>query len=179
LLISTRSAWISSARCAVTVSVEKYAALLEVPDGAQRDVRLRDLGHRDRGLHPRLDALLLEEVLQGQAVHDRAEHAHVVGPVAVHAALLQLGAAEEVAAADDDRDLHAAPGGRGDLPGDALYDVGVDADRAATEDLAGELQHDPPGPLGPGRRDLVHHDSLLGHHRHVGPPFPSLTRDPM
>nr|BFE68511.1 hypothetical protein GCM10020092_018120 [Actinoplanes digitatis] len=172
------------------MSVEKYgmpaagaedddAALLEVPDGAQRDVRLRDLGHRDRGLHPRLDALLLEEVLQGEAVHDRAEHAHVVGPVAVHAALLQLGAAEEVAATDDNGDLHAAPGGRGDLPGEALHHVGVDAHRTAAEDLTGELQHDPPGPLGTWRRNLIDHDSLLGHHRHAGPPFPSLTRDLM
>src|SRR6185503_7600983 len=100
-------------------------------------------GHRDRGLHPRLDALLLQEVLQSQAVHDRAEHAHVVGPVAIHAALLQLGAAEEVAAADHDRDLYAPPGGRGDLSGDALHDVVVDTYRTATEDLAGELQHDP------------------------------------
>ena len=86
------------------------AALLEVPDRAARDVGLGDLAHRDRGLHPGLDALLLEEVLQRQAVHDGAEHAHVVGAGAVHAALLQLGAAEEVAAADDDRDLDARRG---------------------------------------------------------------------
>ena len=96
--MSTTSAPISSARWAARVSVEKYgipsagaedddAALLEVPDRAARDVRLGDLAHRDRGLHPGLDALLLEEVLQRQAVHDRAEHAHVVGAGAVHAAL--------------------------------------------------------------------------------------------
>ena len=48
---------------------------------------------------------LLEEVLQREGVHHGAEHAHVVGPATVHAALGQLGAAEEVAAADDDGDL--------------------------------------------------------------------------
>ena len=96
-------------------------------------------------LHPGLDALLLQEVLQRQAVHHRAEHAHVVGPGPVHAALLQLGAAEEVAAADDHGDLHAAADHGGDLPGDGLHDVRVDADRAAAEDLAGELQHHPAG----------------------------------
>ena len=31
----------------------------------------------------------------------------------------------------------------GDLPGDALDDVGVDADGPAAEDLPGQLQHDP------------------------------------
>ena len=80
--------------------------------GPARDVRLGDLAHRDGGLHPGLDALLLQEVLQRQAVHHGAEHAHVVGAGAVHAALLELGAAEEVAAADDDGDLHAGRGRR-------------------------------------------------------------------
>ena len=101
------------------------AALLEVPLGAQRDVRLGDLRHRDRRLHAHLRAGLLEEVLQGERVHDRAEHAHVVGAAAVHAALAEFGAAEEVAAADHDRDLDAVGvvrvlrGGLGDLLRDA------------------------------------------------------------
>ena len=94
------------------------AALLEVALGAARDVRLGDLGHRDGGLHARLGAGLLEEVLQGERVHDGAEHAHVVGAAAVHAALRELGAAEEVAAADDDRDLDVLRR-LGDLAGDA------------------------------------------------------------
>ena len=83
------------------------AALLEVPDRAARDVGLGDLAHGDGGLDAGLDAFLLQEVLEGQAVHHDAEHAHVVGAGTVHAALLQLGAAEEVAATGDDRDLDA------------------------------------------------------------------------
>src|SRR5690606_18181395 len=110
--------------------------------GAQRDVRLGDLPHLDRGLDAGGDAALLEEVLQGQAVHDRAEHAHVVGAAAVHAALGQLRAAEEVAAADDDRALDALGDPLGDLRGDAGDDVGVDADGTAAEGLARELQED-------------------------------------
>src|SRR3712207_8573237 len=45
---------------------------------------------------------------------DGGEHAHVVGARPVHAGLLQRGAAEHVAAADDDRDLHVPHGA--DLP---------------------------------------------------------------
>ena len=61
-------------------------ALLQVPDGAARDVGLGDLPHGDGGLDARVDAVLaLQEVLQGKTVHDGAEHAHVVGAGAVHA----------------------------------------------------------------------------------------------
>jgi hypothetical protein len=96
--------------------------------------------HGDRRLHAGVDAGLLEQVLQRQAVHDGAEHAHVVGAGPVHAALGDLGAAEEVAAADDDRDLHAAVDDVAHLPGDVGDDVEVEADRAAAEHLAGQLQ---------------------------------------
>ena len=65
---------------------------------------------------------------------DGAEHAHVVGARAVHAALGQFGAAEEVTAADDDGHFHFGDR-RGDLLGDVAYGVGVDAELAAAEDL--------------------------------------------
>jgi hypothetical protein len=117
--------------------------LLEVADRLARDVGLGDLAHRDRRLHARLDAGLLEQVLQGQAVHDRAEHAHVVGAGPVHPPLRDLGAAEEVAAAHDDGDLRAGLHHVADLPGDVGDDVEVEADRAAAEDLAGQLEQDP------------------------------------
>ena len=149
---STSSALISSARCAATVSVEKYGRPAPAPkmtmrpfsrcrSARPRDVRLGDLGHRDGGLDAGLRARLLQEVLQGEGVHHRAEHAHVVGASAVHAALAELGAAEEVAAADDDRDLDpsvAAAISRAIW----LHDVGVDAELAAAEGLTGQLQDD-------------------------------------
>jgi hypothetical protein len=86
---------------------------------------------------------LLQEVLQRKAVHHGAEHAHVVGAGPVHALLLQFGAAEEVAAADDDGHLDTRLRGFGDLPGDALDDVGRHADAAAAEDLTGQLEQHP------------------------------------
>ena len=103
-------------------------ALLEVPDRAPRDVRLGDLTHRDRRLHPGLDALLLQEVLEREAVHHRPQHAHVVGAAAVHPALGELGAAKVVAAADDHGHLHARTHDVGGLPGDRVDDVGIDAE---------------------------------------------------
>src|SRR5690606_22316497 len=123
------------------------APLLEVPDRAQRDVRLGDLAHRDGCLHTRLDARLLQEVLQGQAVHHGAEHAHVVRAGAVHAGDAPLGAPEEVAATDDDGALHAVAHGDADLPRDTSHDVGVQPHAAAAERLARQLEQDAPGRL--------------------------------
>ena len=150
------------------MSVEKYgrpgagtedddAALLEVPLGTQRDVRLGHLRHRDRRLHAHLRARLLEEVLQRERVHHGAEHAHVVGAAAVHAALAELRAAEEVAAADDDGDLDAVRIVRvlrrrlGDLAcAIAADDVGVHPERSAAERLARQFEQDAASAIGHG-----------------------------
>src|SRR6185503_8947144 len=113
----------------------------EVPDGATRDVGLGDLAHGDGRLDPGVDAVpALQEVLQREAVHDRAEHAHVVGAGPIHPAVVQFGAAEEVAAADDDGHLRAGPHDRGDLPGHRLDHVRIDPDATAAEHLAAELE---------------------------------------
>jgi preprotein translocase subunit YajC len=67
-----------------------------------------------------LGAELFQRVLHRQRVHHRGQHAHVVAGDPVHAAGGQAGAAEDVAAADHQADLHAgartsmisrAPGG--------------------------------------------------------------------
>ena len=123
-----------------TGAEDHHAPLLQVPPRPQRNVGFGDLTHRDGGLHPGGDAFLLQEVLQRKAVHDGAEHAHVVRPGAFHAALLQLRAAEEVATADDDGDLHATAHHLRDLAGHLGDDVGVQADRPAAEHLTAELE---------------------------------------
>ena len=84
------------------------AALLEVAHRAAADVRLGDLGDRDRRLHADVDAELLERVLERQRVEHGREHPHVVGGRAVHARGRARHAAVDVARADDDRDLDAA-----------------------------------------------------------------------
>jgi hypothetical protein len=85
---------------------------------------------------------LLEEVLQREGVHDGAEHAHVVRASTVHAALAELSSAEEVASADDDRDLDILRG-QGDLFGESADDVWIDAERASPEGFTGKLEQNP------------------------------------
>src|SRR6266536_2893850 len=94
---------------------------------APADVGLGDGTHLDRGEHPRRHSGLLDGVLEGQRVDDRGEHAHVVARGAVHAARARRDAAEDIAAADHDRELHTHADHLADLLRDAGDDLGVDA----------------------------------------------------
>jgi hypothetical protein len=108
---------------------------------AAADVRLGELLHGDRREHARGHVGALERVLQGERVHHRRQHAHVVGAGAIHAARRAGHAAEDVAAADDQRDLDAERAYFGDLGGDALEDGGIDAEAGvAHEGFARELE---------------------------------------
>ena len=73
--------------------------------GAAADERLGDLADVDRRLHAGGHAPLLQGVLEGEGVDHRGEHAHVVAGHAVDAAVAGGEAADDVAAADDDRHL--------------------------------------------------------------------------
>ncbi|MPM98202.1 hypothetical protein SDC9_145386 [bioreactor metagenome] len=111
------------------------SALLHVALGAARNVGLGHLPHGDGRLDAGGHPFLLQEVLQGQRVHHRAEHAHVVGAVTVHTAALQLHTAEIVAAADHDRDLGTRGHEVSDLAGHRADDQRVDAELATPESL--------------------------------------------
>ena len=86
---------------------------LQVPAGPAADVRLGHAVGADGRHQPRVAAQRLQGVLQGQAVDHRGQHAHVVGRGLVDAGIAggELRAAEDVAAADDDGDLHPVLGG--------------------------------------------------------------------
>jgi len=120
--------------------VEKYGSPAPAPKihvtlGPTRDVRLGDLGHGDRRLHAGGGSGLLEEVLQGEGVHDGAEHPHVVRASAVHSPLTELGTPEEVPSPDHHGDLD--PVDRlGDLARDLTDDIGVDPELSAAEGLS-------------------------------------------
>jgi hypothetical protein len=115
------------------VSVEKVSLR------AQGNIGLGDLGHRDSGLHARSGSRLLQKVLQRQRVHDRSEHAHIVGSSTIHAALRQLRAAEEVAASHDDRDLDLLRRGS-DLASEFADHIGIHSERAGPERLTRQFQ---------------------------------------
>ena len=85
-------------------------------------------------------AFLFQEILQCQAIHHGAKHAHVVAAGAVDAGLLQFRPTEEVTAADHNRYLHALLDSGNDFTCDASDHGRIDADLATTECLAGELE---------------------------------------
>ena len=137
---------------------------LQVAAGAAADVRLGHAVGADGGHQPGVAAERLQRVLQGQAVDHRGQHAHVMGRGLVDARVAggELGPAEDVAAADDDGDLHAVLGGVVGLPGDVQHGVHGDAALAGMhETLAGNLQHHA---AVLGRRDRL--VLCLGHRRH-------------
>jgi hypothetical protein len=139
---------------------DDHPALLEVADGAPADVRLGDLLHRDRRLHPGGQVELLQRVLDRERVQHRRDHAHVVGRRPVHADRHALEAPEDVPGAHDDRDVDAAVVGLLHLAGDPGDAHGVDAVGLVPHQRhARELQDDAPegraGRRGAGPGGLV------------------------
>ena len=85
--------------------------------------------------------MAFEGVLQRQGVHDRGQHADVVGLRAVHALGGAGHAAEDVAAAHDDGQLHAVVHHVGDFVSQRIDHLRVDAITEVTcQCLAGQLQ---------------------------------------
>ena len=85
----------------------------------------------------------LQRVLKRQAVDHGGRHAHVVGRGLLDdvGAAAELGTAEDVAATDDDRELHAARGDARGLAGDPADLLDADAPLAGpAEALAGKLE---------------------------------------
>ena len=71
---------------------------------------------------------LLQHVLEGQRVDHRGQHAHVVGGDPVEPLAARGGAADDVAAADHERELHAERVHRLDLFGEGLDHMEIEAE---------------------------------------------------
>ena len=83
-------------------------------------------------MHTRRSSRLFEEILQGERVHHRTEHSHVVSPAAIHAALAELGTTEEVAATHHNGDLDIRRR-LSDLTRERTHHIGIDPERSPAE----------------------------------------------
>ena len=113
------------------------AALLQMTNGLEWNVRLGYLPHSDGSLHTRGLPFLFQEILQRETIHHSSQHAHIVAAGAIDTSLLKFRATEEVAATDNDGDLNALLHRRNNLFRDTADNRRVDADLAATKRLSG------------------------------------------
>ena len=128
-------------RTAAAGAEEHDLALFQMRHGALPGIVLGKRRHFDGRLHAYGDALLLHDVGHGQAVHDRSEHAHVVGARAGHLALAVFHTTPEVAAADDDAHLHTHVRALFDDVAHLGNDVEVEAEvLVARQRLAADLE---------------------------------------
>ena len=109
---------------------DDHAALFQVAHGAPANVRLGHLVHEHGAHHPALHVALFQRVLQGDGVDDGGEHAHAVGAHPVHLPGLLLHAAEDVASAHHDADLHAQGVNIGEFAGNFRDFFGIEAKAA-------------------------------------------------
>ena len=87
------------------------AAFFQMADGPQADKGFADAVHADGRKNARRLAQAFHGFAQGQGVDDGGEHAHVIGGGAFDVAVLgKGGSADEIPAADHDRQLHAGLG---------------------------------------------------------------------
>ena len=97
--------------------------------------------HADGGHHHGINALFVECVLHGKAVHHGAEHSHSIALGAVHAASGSGNSANKVAAANHESDLHALLDDGSDFRSHVGEDNVVDAVALfACEGFATELE---------------------------------------
>jgi hypothetical protein len=82
---------------------------------------------------------LLKKVLQGEGIHNGAQHSHVVGSRAIHSALREFSAPKEVSATDNDGHFDVL-GRLRDLLGYAGYDVWIHSKGAATKCFTRQFQ---------------------------------------
>ena len=96
LAIRMTSASISAARSAAVVSVEKNglpvpacknddATFFQMANRSAPDIRFSDLLHFNRRLYARRHIQLFQRILQCERVHDRRQHAHIIGGSPVNA----------------------------------------------------------------------------------------------
>ena len=66
------------------------AALLQMTNGLEWNVRLGYLPHSDGSLHTRGLPFLFQEILQRETIHHSSQHAHIVAAGAIDTSLLKF-----------------------------------------------------------------------------------------
>src|SRR5690606_8018988 len=121
---------------------------------------LAQFWHGDGGKNDGLDTKLDERRAQRQRVDDGREHPHVIAADAMPSASSHRHAAEDIAPTDIDADFDAHFAHTGDVPGDLVNDIDVDAETLFSHQrLAGGLEYDAT------ISGCLIHAHLLGHSR--------------
>lgn len=120
------------------------SALLHVANGPAADEDLRNGANFDCAHDAAVHVHAQEFFLESKGVDDGAQHAHVVRRGLLDMALLgQFCAANDVATANHDGDLHASVHGHLEFFGDVVEMVGIDAKAVGlAEGLATDLKKD-------------------------------------
>src|SRR5690606_7919982 len=103
-------------------------ALTQVADRGAAVIVLYHAAHRNGRHDACTNVGALQGIAQGQSVHYRGQHAHVVAGDPLHAGLVQGGTPEQVAAANHQADLHADLDQLADLQRQAVEHLRVDAE---------------------------------------------------
>ena len=103
------------------------AARFQMVDALGVGIGFADRRHGNGREHPCINALALQHALHGQRVHHRRHDAHMVGRDTFHALGCACNTPEDVAAANDERQLGAELLAGDHLIGDAADHVEVDA----------------------------------------------------
>ena len=114
-----------------------------MPDCAAADVVFTNVMHRNCRHDADIGIDTFERVLQSQGVHYRGQHAHMVAGDTVDSGFSEAGAAENVAAANDDGNFDPELGNITDFYGDPVNDDRVNAVVfLAQQRFAAEFQKD-------------------------------------
>ena len=120
---------------------DQHPVFLQMAQCPAVNVVLANFGNAQPGQDPRLNSKLFQSVLQIKSVHDGSQHADLVGNRTVQPFRSFFGAAENVAAADDQADFHAEPAHFPDLRGQRADYAVVHAERlVAHQAFARKLQ---------------------------------------
>ena len=112
-------------------------------DGATTNIRFCHLTHLNGTLDTRVNVLIFESILQGECVHHRRHHPHIVCRRAIHPLRTACKSAPDIPSADHNGDIDAVIAHLLNLCGDCLDNLWIDPESLISrERFSAQLQHD-------------------------------------